>query len=113
MPKLVQLYIRQVLIGFSLSAVFVAALLAFDVAGLWSLITSSDIGWIAVVMLFMGNGIVFAGVQFAIVVNGMAEDDSTGGGTRSPQATNIPAPITLDRQPRQTGPKHAPRLRCD
>lgn len=113
MPKLVKLYIRQVLIGFGLSAAFVTALLALDVAGLWTLISGSDMGWIAVAMLFFANGIVFAGVQFAIVVNGMAEDDQSNGGTKSPEATTIPAPVKITQTPRSQGPANAPRLRRD
>ena len=90
MPRLVRLYITQVLIGFGLSAVFVTALLYTNLGNLWHLISTSDIGWIAVVMLFMFNGIVFAGVQFAIAVMRMEQDDTPKGGTRIPVATDIP-----------------------
>ena len=93
MPRLVRLYITQVLIGFGLSAVFVAALLYTNVGNLWHLISTSDIGWIAVVMLFMFNGIVFAGVQFAIAVMRMEAEDEPKGGTRVPVATDIPVRV--------------------
>lgn len=93
MPKLVSLYIRQVLVGFGLSAAFVAALLYTNVANLWHLVTSSDMGWVAVAMLFMFNGVVFAGVQFAIVIMRMQDDDQPTRGKRVPLATNIPAPV--------------------
>ncbi|MCV2869168.1 hypothetical protein OEW28_11070 [Defluviimonas sp. WL0002] len=83
MPALVRLYIINVLIGFVLSAVFTGLLLWLDVAGLRHLATAVNGGWIGVLMLFVSNGIVFAGVQFAIVIMGMAED-SKGGGTRRP-----------------------------
>ena len=56
MPKLIRLYITQVLLGFFLSAVFVGLLLWFNIANLAHLIAGSDIGWIAVGMLFMFNG---------------------------------------------------------
>ncbi|KPQ08161.1 MAG: Na+/H+ ion antiporter subunit [Rhodobacteraceae bacterium HLUCCA12] len=82
MPELVKLYIRQVLIGFALAGVFVAALLWADVARLRSLILATDGGWIALFLLFFFNGLVFAGVQFAIRVMQMAEpekpDDDAG-----------------------------------
>lgn len=93
MPRLVRLYIKQVLIGFGLSAVFVSALLYTNVGNLWHLISTSDIGWIAVTMLFMFNGIVFAGVQFAIAVMRMEHDDTPKGGKRVPVATDIPARV--------------------
>ncbi|MCV2864468.1 hypothetical protein [Defluviimonas sp. WL0075] len=84
MPALVRLYIVNVLIGFALSAVFTALLLWLDVAGLRHLATAVNGGWIGVLMLFVSNGIVFAGVQFAITIMGMAEDGQGGGGTRRP-----------------------------
>ncbi|WP_207099475.1 hypothetical protein [Paracoccus shandongensis] len=73
MPKMVRVYIRSVLIGVALSCCFVAALLALDVAHLRHLILNSSVGWLAVIMMIVFNTIVFAGVQFAIVVMGQAE----------------------------------------
>lgn len=93
MPKLVSLYIKQVLIGFALSAVFVAMLLYANVGNLWHLISTSEMGWIAVVMLFMFNGIVFAGVQFAIVIMRMEHDDTPKGGKRQPIVIGEPARV--------------------
>ena len=66
MPKLISLYIQQVAIGFAISAAFVAGLLFFDVAGLWRLVSGDSAGGIAVLMLWVANGVVFAGVQFGI-----------------------------------------------
>lgn len=98
MPELVKLYIRQVIMGFGLSAVFVGMLMYFNVANLWHLVSTSDVGLIAGAMLFIGHGIVFAGVQFAITVMRMGEDQGPSGGRRAPVATNIPArvPVTAD-----------------
>ncbi|SDJ92554.1 hypothetical protein [Aliiruegeria lutimaris] len=79
MPKLVRLYIRQVIIGYLLSAVFVTLLLSLNVANLWHLVTHTSGGWIAVAMLFIFNGVVFAGVQFGIAIMRMSEDDSDAG----------------------------------
>ena len=93
MPKLVSLYIKNVLFGFGLSALFVFGLLYTNVANLWHLVSTSDVGWIAVVMLLFFNGIVFAGVQFAITVMRMEKDDDPQGGKRVPVATNIPARV--------------------
>lgn len=74
-PDLIRLYIKSCLIGFGLSAVFVALLLGFDVMGLGGLILRSDVGLLAVFLMWMFNGIVFAGVQFGIAIMGMADDD--------------------------------------
>ena len=73
MPKLIRLYITQVAWGFVISAVFVGVLLALNVANLRHLITGSEIGLIALVMIWVMNGIVFAGVQFAYAIMSMAE----------------------------------------
>jgi len=73
MPKLIRLYITQVALGFVISAVFVAVLLLLNVANLRHLITGSDIGFIALIMIWFMNGIVFAGVQFAYAIMSMAE----------------------------------------
>ncbi len=73
MPRLVRLYIIQVFIGFGLSATFVALLLWQNVGNLAHLVTHSDMGWLALLMLFIFNGLVFAGVQFSIVIMRMAD----------------------------------------
>lgn len=94
MPKLVRLYVTHVLIGFALSALFVGALLYMNVANLWHLISTSDMGLVAVTMLFMFNGIVFSGVQFAIVIMRMGhEDQGPKKGKRIPIATDIPVRV--------------------
>jgi hypothetical protein len=100
MPKLVRLYIKNVLFGFALSSLFVFALLYTNVANLWHLISTSDMGWIAVVMLVFFNGVVFAGVQFAITIMRMEhDDDEPQGGKRVPVATNIPARVEATAAP--------------
>jgi hypothetical protein len=94
MPRLVRLYIRQVLIGFALSGLFVFALLYTNVGNLWHLISGSDMGWVALIMLLMFNGIVFSGVQFAIAIMRMEErDEGPRGGKRAPVATTAPAAV--------------------
>ncbi|WP_319824343.1 hypothetical protein [Thalassovita sp.] len=85
MPKLVRLYITNVLIGFAIAAAFVGMLLYFNLGNLWHLVTHSDAGVLAVVILWFANGIVFAGVQFAIAVMRLKDDgDGKGGGRRDP-----------------------------
>ena len=100
MPELVRLYIRQSLIGFALAAVFVGLLLGFDVAGLRGLVLSTQGGYMAVFRLFFFNGLVFAGVQFAISVMRMGQnEDDDRGGRRDflPTGPLQPVPLTLPR----------------
>lgn len=75
MPELIRLYIKHVLIGFAIAGAFVAMLLYFDIANLWHLVSHSDKGWLAVLVLWLANGVVFAGVQFGIAVMNMKDDD--------------------------------------
>ncbi|HKL54576.1 MAG: hypothetical protein ACX93P_02110 [Roseovarius sp.] len=75
MPKLIRLYITHVAIGFAIAAAFVGMLLWFDVANLWHLVTHSDKGLLAVVILWISNGVIFAGVQFGIAVMRLKDDD--------------------------------------
>ncbi len=76
MPELIKLYIKNVLIGFAIAAGFVGMLLWFNVMNLWHLVTHSDAGILAVVIMWLAHGVVFAGVQFGWAVMSMAEKDS-------------------------------------
>lgn len=102
MPELVKLYIKQIAVGFVLSAVFVALLLYFNVANLWHLVTSSGTGYLAAFLLFMFNGIVFAGVQFGITIMRMAEEDDADGGKKQnePVLNEALVPVPVRTPPR-------------
>lgn len=102
MPKLISLYIRNVVFGFALSGIFVTVLMYFNTANLWHLVSSSDMGWVAAGMLFMFNGIVFSGVQFAIAIMHIDQDDAPTGGTRTPLLVEyqpIAIPVEDSRRP--------------
>lgn len=103
MPKLIRLYIKNVAIGFALAGVFVAMLLWFNIANLWHLISTSDKGWVALIVLWFSNGVIFAGVQFGIAVMRMKDDDDDdgpGGGLREPvlrhEHATVPIPVRAD-----------------
>lgn len=108
MPKLISLYIRQILIGFVLSAVFVGLLLMFNVANLTHLISHTSGGFVALLMLWVFNGIVFAGVQFGISIMRMQDtDDRPGGGRRDALAVLLAEPVPVPvRVSEDTGPQH-------
>lgn len=102
MPKLIRLYITNVAIGFGLSAAFLVGLIAFDVAGLRHLILDSDMGAVAALMIFVFQGVIFAGVQFAIAVMRLAEDEGQGprGGLRQ-HADLVPVRVAQTSAKRQ------------
>ncbi len=95
MPELIRLYIRNVLIGFAIAAGFVAMLLWFNVMNLWHLVSTSDVGVLAVVVLWFAHGIVFAGVQFSLAVMAMAESPKGGGGGKRRPVFPKPVPVPL------------------
>lgn len=104
MPPLVKVYIRQCVFGLALSVVFVAGLIALDVAHLRHLVTSSDVGILAVCLLVLFNGIVFAGVQFAIAIMGMQErPEPPSGGRRqtgaNPRLALVPVAAPAEGKP--------------
>jgi heme/copper-type cytochrome/quinol oxidase subunit 3 len=102
MPKLIRLYIVNVAIGFAVALAFVIGLVWADVANLLHLIFGSDQGPLAFFLLVMFHGVVFGGVQFAIAVMRMTEDD--GGprnGRRQPVATMIPIPVNVAARKRR------------
>ena len=98
MPDHIAFILRHALIGFGLALVFVAMLLAFDVAGLWHLVTHTAEGPIAVVMLVVFFTITFGAVQIGYQIMMLGEDDDDDddhGGRR------VPIPIRLDARDRQ------------
>lgn len=109
MPKLVKLYIKNVIMGFGIAAGFVAMLLWFNVMNLWGLISQSSDGFLAVFLLWFMNGIVFAGVQFAWVIMAMAKtDDGPRRGT--PVVHHFePAPVRAEAS---SGAKQQLSKRC-
>lgn len=90
MPKLIRLYIVNVAIGFALALAFVSALVWLDVGGLKHLVTETEMGWLAFMMMVVFNGIVFAGVQFGYAVMSLAEpDEGPKGGKKQGVTTEL------------------------
>ncbi len=101
MPKLIRLYITSALIGFALSAGFLGLLVWLNIAGLGHLVLQTALGAVGGLMLFVMNGIIFAGVQFAFAVMRLADDDDDDaprGGLRAPSALRL-APIKVLLKP--------------
>ncbi len=97
MPKLIKVYIQQIAIGFALSAVFTAILLYFNVAGLKRLLLGSSDGLLGLFLIFFFNGLVFAGVQFAIRIMrmGYEDDDDDDNDRGMPVRSHDPMPIRI------------------
>ncbi|QHQ33901.1 hypothetical protein [Algicella marina] len=68
LPRLIRFYIFHSAMGFTAAALFTTLILVTDTAGLGHLVSSVHGGWLAAVVFFVLNGIVFAGVQTAIAV---------------------------------------------
>ncbi|KEP71424.1 hypothetical protein DL1_07510 [Thioclava dalianensis] len=114
MPELVRLYVKNIAFGFGLALAFVGLLLWFNVANLWHLISTSDVGYIALSLLIVFNTIVFAGVQFAISVMRLADDSDSSGGLRdypgSPERIAIRIPVeTIDTRTQRDRQLHRRR----
>jgi hypothetical protein len=82
MPNPIRPYIRHVATGFGIAAAFVTMLLIFDIANMWHLVSTSDNGWLAVLLMWLAGGVVFAGVQFALSTMNDDDDDDPHGGKR-------------------------------
>ncbi|MGF1649659.1 MAG: hypothetical protein ACFCUN_04355 [Hyphomicrobiaceae bacterium] len=78
MSSLIRLILVNSAIGFAAAAVFVALLLAFDIAGLGTLVAGSDVALLAVVMLVGSTGLTFASVQVGVAIMAKSEPDSNG-----------------------------------
>ncbi len=79
MPIIFRFYLKHCLIGFIVAALFVGGLMYFNVGNLWHLISTSDIGLMAIVVFWILNGIVFAGVQTGVAIMLMTETDEDDG----------------------------------
>ncbi|MEM9580960.1 MAG: hypothetical protein AAF891_09765 [Pseudomonadota bacterium] len=94
MPRLIKFYITHVLIGFAAAAVFVGLTLYFNIANIAHLVTHTEGGWLALVVFWVLNGIVFAGVQFAIAIMSLGrrdDDDEHKGGPGQLIPVRVPA----------------------
>jgi hypothetical protein len=102
MPKLIKLYIQQVIIGFGLSAAFTAILVYFDIANLQRLLLGSSDGLLGLFLIFFFNGLVFAGVQFAIRIMrmGYEDDDDDDDDRGMPIRTGELIPIRISTRDR-------------
>ena len=106
MPKLIRFYILNCVIGFIIAGIFTAAIMWFNVANLWHLVSTSNIGVMAVIVFWVLNGIVFAGVQFGVAIMLMAESDDQDDGPRRGLGVPIRVPAEANaRRPNSPFPR--------
>lgn len=81
MPFLVRFLVTHAVIGISVAAALVGGMVAFDIAGLGKLLTTSEDGLLALVLLTFGLGVTFGSVQmgFAVMLMGSEGDGPTRG----------------------------------
>jgi hypothetical protein len=100
MPDHIRFILRHAAFGFVLAFAFVGMLLAFDVAGLWHLVTHTVEGPIALAVLTVLCGITFGSAQVGlkIMTMGNDKDDDDERGKRDGVFTldAIPVPVRTD-----------------
>lgn len=74
MSQPARFFVKHILIGFAIAALFVAMLIYFNVSGLRTLLAKEDLWPVAVLILWFGNGSVFGALQVAYAVMALAED---------------------------------------
>jgi uncharacterized membrane protein len=103
MPAHIRFILKHAAVGVGLGVAFVAMLLAFDVGGLWHLVTHTAEGPIAVVMLTVFCTITFGSAQIGYRIMSLGEetDDDDRGGTRdgafTPDALTVPVRVDEHR----------------
>ncbi|MCB4768845.1 hypothetical protein LGR54_09540 [Ancylobacter sp. Lp-2] len=97
MPRLVSFLFRHALIGFGIAVPFIAALLAFDVAGLGRVVFGSPSGPLAVAVLTAAIGLTFASLQMGFAVMLLGEETSGRGGRLQPRPVPVRVPVRSRR----------------
>lgn len=96
---LIAFYLKCIVVGFTLSAVFSGALVAMDVARLGHLVLHVRGGYLAGFLLWFFNGLVFSSAQASVAVLLMAERKDRGGGKGKPhpahQGAGVPVPVRV------------------
>jgi hypothetical protein len=95
MPDHIRFILRHAAFGFGIAVAFVGMLLAFDVAGLWHLVTHTAEGPIALAVLVILCGITFGSGQIGYKIMTMGQDDDDQGGKRDAIRSYEPIPVRI------------------
>ena len=102
MPDHIRFILRHAAYGFVIALAFVAMLLAFDVGGLWHLVTHTAEGPIAVAMLVVFCTITFGSAQIGYRIMTLGDrDDRDEGGRRDAIPTRDAIPVPVRTEPRR------------
>ena len=105
MPDHIKMMLRHAAYGAFIALGFVGALMYFNVANLWHLVTHTAEGPIALVVLTVLCAITFGSVQIGYKIMTMGEEDDTPrGGKRDaiPTFDAIPVPVRVqEHRPRR------------
>jgi hypothetical protein len=108
MPEHIRFILRHAAFGLVIALSFVGMLLAFNVAGLWHLVTHTAEGPIALGMLVVFCTITFGSAQIGYKIMTMGEendddDDQRGrrDGVFTLDALPVPIPVRSDDRPRR------------
>lgn len=105
MPILVRFFICHALVGMGIAALFVAAILGFDVGHIASMARDSSSGPLAILLLFVFSTITFASIQISMAVMLLPRDGDEGrgggGGLKVPAWLRLPANPVAVRVPVQ------------
>ncbi|MBY4893201.1 hypothetical protein KUL25_10535 [Rhodobacteraceae bacterium N5(2021)] len=100
MPDYIKMILRHAIYGGVIAVAFVGALLWFNVANLWHLVTHSSDGVLALIVMTALCWITFGSVQVGIRIMMMADNDDKGGGKRAPEPVvdpmAMPIPVRAD-----------------
>lgn len=95
---LLALLVTHASIGFGLAALFVTAIVAFDVGGVGRLL-ATDAAWPFAVVLWFFTGLTFASAMMGSAIMGLARHNGPGGRwvVAREAASHRPAPSTVRR----------------
>jgi len=96
MPDHIRFILRHAAYGFVIALAFVGMLLAFDVAGLWHLVTHTAEGPIALAVLVVLCTITFGSAQIGYKIMTLGDrDDDDHRGRRHPMPVRAPMLIPI------------------
>jgi hypothetical protein len=93
MPELIRFVLRNAALGIAVGWIMVGAMLAFDFAGMGTLIFNSGVAYIAIPMLLAGFGITFGSAQVGFAVMALGRSEPPGG--RREKKARIDLPVLL------------------
>jgi len=102
LPRIMRLFILNGFLGFVIAGVFTALILHYNIANIGYLVARVEGGWLACAVFFVFNGVVFGGVQTAIVVMSLpypGQEPPGGRKERLSQPVEVAIPVRVAHRP--------------